>query len=321
MADRAAKRIELDNEWHKKHDAEGDIQEDDFTYEGPRDGIEDDEQVEVSYEGAPLNKRQRSDCMFEPPLPPWRRKANRASTTEVRERSWEKPQWMKRKGPVAKSNSMKKWKRKKGETKEVFRSFEAFGERERLGDDRGGTAGNEDDEHDEQDDEHDEHDEHDEPEEFIFELNGLSNNPACGHEYERADMLIDSGASVCGCPRYFARGHPKLPREGRESFRAANNGQILNQGSVEITAGFQNGDLHKMKFAVMDLQRIIVAVSRMVKAGNRVVFDSAENGGSYIYNKKSGRYHVIHERNGVYVVPIWIRRPTTTGFRGHPTRV
>ena len=147
-------------------------------------------------------------------------------------------------------------------------------------------------------------------EELVYELNaitGESRQP--GVEYERAGLFVDSGASICGCPREHAEGHPRLPKEGVYSYSTANYGSAQNEGGVELVACFQIGEHSKMKFTVMDIKRVIAAVSRFVKSGHKVVFDDEKDGGSYILNKKTKKYYKMYERNGIYEVPIWIRKP------------
>ena len=145
----------------------------------------------------------------------------------------------------------------------------------------------------------------------IHEINALGADE--NHGYERANLLIDSGASISACPIEKATGFEKLPPEGPDHFKTANNGQVKNEGGVEIVAAFQNGDEKKIKFKVLGVKRMIAAVSKLVSNGHRVVFDSEAQGGSYIMNKRTGRTHKIFERNGVYEVPIWVKKPTPFG--------
>ena len=57
----------------------------------------------------------------------------------------------------------------------------------------------------------------------------------------------------------------------------------------------------------MDVSKPLLSVSRMVKRGYRVVFDSEQNGGSYARHMASDKRYRLHERNGVYVLPSWVR--------------
>ena len=54
---------------------------------------------------------------------------------------------------------------------------------------------------------------------------------------------------------------------------------------------------------------MIAAVSALVESGHRVVFDKGINGGSHATNLKTGRVTKIFERNGVYEIPIWVKKP------------
>ena len=113
----------------------------------------------------------------------------------------------------------------------------------------------------------------------INELNGLWAIGEHAH-YERMNLLIDSGASICGCPLAAAEGEPRLPREGAAEYSTANNGVVKNEGGVQLIAAFQNGDEHSMKFKVLDIKRLIASVSQLEETGHRVVFDSEADGGS-----------------------------------------
>ena len=53
------------------------------------------------------------------------------------------------------------------------------------------------------------------------------------------------------------------------------------------------------------------SVSRMVKAGNRVVFDSE---GSYVEHKDSGEWDPLEEQGGVYTLKLWIPRDQSSPF-------
>ena len=91
---------------------------------------------------------------------------------------------------------------------------------------------------------------------------------------------------------------------------------MLKHETVHMIVKLRNGDIKKMRFKVLDIKRMIIAVSAIVKTGHRVVFDEESEGGSYVQNKQTGRYYKIWERNGVYELPIWVRKPTT--FGGQP---
>ena len=134
-------------------------------------------------------------------------------------------------------------------------------------------------------------------------LNGLGEHEV---DYVRENLLIDSGASICACPKAKTKGHLVHAPEGQKEFSTANNQSIPNEGTVTMQGAFMNGSEQRMKFKVLDVKRMIASVSELTKSGHRVVFDTS---GSYIQNKRTGRYIKVFERNGVYEVPMWVKRP------------
>ena len=55
----------------------------------------------------------------------------------------------------------------------------------------------------------------------------------------------------------------------------------------------------------------LLSVSRMIKAGNTIVFDDE---GSYIEHKASGEWLPLEEKGGVYTVKMWIPKDQATPF-------
>ena len=87
----------------------------------------------------------------------------------------------------------------------------------------------------------------------------------------------------------------------------ANAGRVRELGFRTPTPKFQNGDVQSLKFSVMDkLHKSLVAASKVVAAGNRIVLKPEDRGGSFVENVRSKRRKRILERNGVYVLPCWV---------------
>ena len=149
--------------------------------------------------------------------------------------------------------------------------------------------------------------------EEVNEINGIETDRKELSAYIRVNLLVDSGASVSGCTEELASRFPKLPAEGQLEFKTANNGKVENKGTVEMKAMMYNGDERMMRFKVLDIKRMIVAASALVKNGHRLVFDQECYGGSYAQHRETGRCYRIYERNGVYEFPVWIRKPSTFG--------
>ena len=85
---------------------------------------------------------------------------------------------------------------------------------------------------------------------------------------------------------------------------AANAEKIRELGLKTPTLKFQNGDVQNLKFSVTaKLHKPLVAACKVVGAGNRIVMQPENQGGSFIKDVRSTRRKRIVERNGVYVLP------------------
>ena len=62
-----------------------------------------------------------------------------------------------------------------------------------------------------------------------------------------------------------------------------------------------------MVLQVCDVNQGLLSVSKIVKARNRVIFD--EEYGSFIENKQSGERTWLAEKNGMYILKLWVERP------------
>ena len=60
-----------------------------------------------------------------------------------------------------------------------------------------------------------------------------------------------------------------------------------------------------MKVQVTEVNKALPSVSRIVQAGNRVVFDPE---GSYIEDTTTGEWIDIKEKNGFYALTMWVPR-------------
>ena len=132
---------------------------------------------------------------------------------------------------------------------------------------------------------------------------------------ERLDLTIDSGAAVCGLPEGCAQevALEALNGPGKE-YMTANGEKIKELGSKTPALEFQNGDTQKLKFQVMNVHKPLVAVSKIVAAGNKVVFAPEAKGGSYIECLNTKKKMKVFERNGVYVLPSWVSQGKANGM-------
>ena len=89
-------------------------------------------------------------------------------------------------------------------------------------------------------------------------------------------------------------------------FEAADGTEIKNYGvnTVEFKAGARR-IMCSMKFNVADVRKPLAAVSAMVDAGNRVVFEKRDTG-SYVENLSNGERIYLERKRGVYGMKVGI---------------
>ena len=72
---------------------------------------------------------------------------------------------------------------------------------------------------------------------------------------------------------------------------------------ASFTAYTDVGHEHYLTAQVTDVNKALLGVSKLVGKKCRVVFDEDE---SYIENKATGDWFPLHEKNGMYVLRLWI---------------
>ena len=139
------------------------------------------------------------------------------------------------------------------------------------------------------------------------------------NEYECIEALMDSGAGECVCgPGHFqaisVRAEAGRPGEGVEHI-CADGGRIPNIGEELVPGLTDDGDKSKVNFQVCDVDRPLIAVSKLTAAGDDVWL--GENHG-FITHARSGKHTTFFKKNGVYVLRIWVPRSsepsTVTGI-------
>ena len=65
----------------------------------------------------------------------------------------------------------------------------------------------------------------------------------------------------------------------------------------------EEGTERNMTAQVCDVNKALLSVKRVVKAGNRLVFDED---GSYIEDKQTGEKMWMEENNGMYILKLWV---------------
>ena len=65
-----------------------------------------------------------------------------------------------------------------------------------------------------------------------------------------------------------------------------------------------------LTFQVAEVTKVLGSVSKFCESGNRVVFGDSVPEGSYIMNQSTGVRTKMHKSDGVYKIPVWMRKST-----------
>ena len=109
-------------------------------------------------------------------------------------------------------------------------------------------------------------------------------------------LAVDSGAAETARPRTWFPNHKKVESEGskRGVFHTTADGSTVeNEGKKTPLMSMSDG------FQVANVNKALGSVSKMVRNGNRVVFDTS---GSYIENKMTNDVLWLRVRDGVFDV-------------------
>ena len=127
-------------------------------------------------------------------------------------------------------------------------------------------------------------------------------------EWERIPIKIDSGAIDTVMPphvaTHFNLEHTEMSKSG-PGFKAANGSPIKHFGQRSIRGIGDQYQLLNMTAQIADVKNTLGSVHQMIKAGNRVHFES---GLCYIEHIKSGHRTPIVEKGGTFEVGLWVPR-------------
>ena len=124
--------------------------------------------------------------------------------------------------------------------------------------------------------------------------------------WTRVEVVMDSGAAVCVCPKSMA---PHIAVEDTAAsksgvyYTSADGGKIMNAGQQTIPIAFKNGVKAVAVFQVAAVSRPLMSVAKICELGNRVLFGA---GGGVILNLQSGEVTPFEKKDGVYVFSMWI---------------
>ena len=124
-------------------------------------------------------------------------------------------------------------------------------------------------------------------------------------------MIVDSGASATVVGEEMVKAVAASNVRPDVKYEVADGSHIPHLGEKQFSAVTEDGLLRKMSVHVTEVNKALLSVSRIVNAGNRVVFDSD---GSYIEHKISGEWTPLEDKGGLYAIKMWIPREQSSVF-------
>lgn len=123
-------------------------------------------------------------------------------------------------------------------------------------------------------------------------------------------ILIASGTSDSVAPPGTSPDVKALEAKASKAgvqYTAAGVHKIDNLGMQRPYVFLPDGSKHIMSFQVAGVSKALGAVSRIVGAGRRVVFDDPTTVGSYVENKTTGKTSPLRQHNGAYYLDAWVK--------------
>ena len=124
-------------------------------------------------------------------------------------------------------------------------------------------------------------------------------------------MIVDSGASRTVVRDDMIKAVEAINVKHDVSYKLADGSRVPHMGEKAFTAFTDQGHMRKMVAAVTEVDDALLSVSKVVKAGNRVVFDED---GSYIEHKESGEVTPLVEQRGLYKLKMWVPKNQSHPF-------
>jgi hypothetical protein len=126
-------------------------------------------------------------------------------------------------------------------------------------------------------------------------------------EWEQIEMAVDSGATETVVGEDMLQGIKLIEGEACRKgvqYEVASGTLIPNLGEKQFVAVGENGEKRKMTAQVCEVNKALLSVSKMVRAGNRVVFEAE---GSYVEDRHSGEVMYLEENGGMYMMKLWVK--------------
>jgi hypothetical protein len=134
------------------------------------------------------------------------------------------------------------------------------------------------------------------------------NSVSSSSEWEEIELAVDSGATETVVGEDMLTSVETVEGEAFKrgvEYEVASGTTIPNLGEKCFVAIAEEGQRRKMRAQVCAVNKALLSVSRMVQAGNRVVF---EQNGSYVEDLQSGEKMYMYEKGGMYMLKMWVEK-------------
>ena len=126
-------------------------------------------------------------------------------------------------------------------------------------------------------------------------------------EWEEIEMAVDSGATETVVGEDMIKGVETKPGDATRrgvQYEVASGDLIPNLGEKNFLAYGEEGQARAIKAQVCEVNKALMSVSRMVQAGNKVVFSRS---GSYVEDEATRERIPLREQSGMYMLKLWIK--------------
>ena len=124
--------------------------------------------------------------------------------------------------------------------------------------------------------------------------------------WEELEIAVDSGATETVVPEDALGNVDTVEGEACRRgvmYEVASGTLIPNLGEKKFVAVGEAGEVRRMVAQVCEVNKPLMSVSKMVAAGNRVVFDTE----SYIEDKQTGERIPLRDSGGMYMLKLWVK--------------
>ena len=125
-------------------------------------------------------------------------------------------------------------------------------------------------------------------------------------DWETVELAVDSGASETVIPEGVCRAATLQPSEASKRgvvYEVANGERIPNLGQKSFHGVTAEGHRRGLTAQVCDVNKPLLSVTRLVAAGNTVVFSQGE---SYVQDDLTGEKMWLRESGGMYMLRLWV---------------